>query len=114
MADEHTAENGRHERAEGGTEAERNGHAEGKTQEAHGQAERQPADTPQKAEKERPKECALRSFGEDGKQVSRHEVTEKPGSDDPAEETANQPIGFPGPAADAAIRHVETTRSQPT
>ena len=35
-----------------------------------------------------------------------------PRGDDPTEEAAHQPVGFPGPLLHAAVGHVETARGQ--
>ena len=41
------------------------------------------------------------------REISRHGEGENPGRDDPTEETAHEPVGFPGPMLHAAIRNVE-------
>ena len=60
LMEKHAAEDGRHQRTERCAQAKRNGHPEGQAKEAHGQTERQTADTPQKAEKECPEQRAGR------------------------------------------------------
>jgi hypothetical protein len=48
-------------------------------------------------------QCVGRSFVQHLRQIARHGEGENPGRDDPTEESADQPIGFPRPILYAAV-----------
>jgi len=106
------AKNGRHERAERGGVAERDGHAERHPEVAHGEAKRETAESPEDAEDVSPENTLARRFLEDLKKVGGHEESEHPGSDDPTEKSADEPVSFPGPTFDGAKGNVKAARSQ--
>ena len=109
---EYAAKDGRHESAKGGGVSENHGHAERHAEVAHGETEGEAAESPQKAEDVRPKQAARWGFTQNLDEIGGHEAGENPRGDDPTEEAAYEPVGFPGPAFDAAKGNVETSRRE--
>ena len=109
---EFAIEDGRHKSAEGGAVAEGDGHAERHAEVAHGEPEGESAQAPHHAPEVAPEQSRVRGFAQHGGQVAGHDHAQGHGSNDPAEETANQPVSLPAPALDAAIGNIETAGSQ--
>ena len=102
----------RDERPDHGGVSEGDRHAEGHPEVAHGQAEGQAADPPQRAEDVGFDQDGGRRLGQHGQQVARVDGGQDPRGDDPAEEAADQPIHLPGPFLDPAVGDVKAPRSQ--
>ena len=112
LAEKFAAKDGGQQRAEGGAETEHHRHAERHAQIAHGQPEGQAAQAPEAAEEISPAQGGAGSLVKNGAEIVRHQDGEKQGRDDPAEDSADQPVGFPRPFVDAAIGDVKTGRGQ--
>ncbi len=106
------ADDRRNQRPERGAVAERHGHAERDAEIAHGESERQTAESPQHAKRIRPHERASGRRQKRRPEIRDEEPGKDPGRDDPAEHAADEPVGLPGPSAHAAIGNVETGRGQ--
>ena len=107
LAHELAVEDRRHQRAEGGAVAEGHRHAERHPEVAHREAEGQPAQAPHGAPEPGPPERRGGGLAQHRQQVPRVDRGEDPGSDDPAEEAADQPVDLPGPLLHAPVRDVE-------
>ena len=105
-------EDRREQRADRGAVTERHTGAQRQAEIAHRQAVGQAAEAPEKAEEERPPKCARRLRGDDVNEILGQNAREEPRADQPREETANQPIGFPGPFFNAFVGNVETPGGQ--
>ena len=103
-----TLEQRRNERAKHRAIPQRHRHPQRHAQIAHRQPEGQPAKAPQQAEQIGVEPDLTRGFLEHGEHVGGVEQGEKPRRDEPREESADEPVGFPGPAFDALVRHIET------
>ena len=93
-----TAKQGRHDRSKRGAVAQRHRHAQGDAEVAHGQAESQAANPPEDAENIGPEQGWRRGLREDSEQLRTLEQGECPWGDDPAKDTADEPVRLPRPA----------------
>src|ERR1700722_10219439 len=101
------AENWWHERAEGGGEAERYGHTERHAEVAHREAEGEAAESPENAEDVGPGDSGARRIAQNADEIAGQQRAQEPRRDDPTENSADEPVGFPGPTFHFAVRHVE-------
>src|SRR5205823_3393218 len=92
--------------------SQRDGHAQRHAEVAHGQTEGQSAETPKDAERVGPKNALERSLVNNCEKLRGHGGRKEPRRDNPTEESADEPIRFPGPMLYAAKWNVETARSQ--
>src|SRR5438270_8461125 len=109
---EFATENRGHERAKSRCISQRDGHAQRRAEIMHGQTEGQSAETPKDAERVGPKNALERSLVNDRKELKGHRGRKEPRRDNPTEESADEPIRFPGPMLYAAKWNIETARSQ--
>ena len=88
-------------------------HAQRHAQIAHRQSERQPAETPHRAPEVHPiRHCSPGCLVQDGERSLRVDGCQNPWRDDPTEKPSDQPVNFPSPLFNAAIRHIKTSGSQ--
>ncbi len=109
-------ENRRHQRAERGAVAQRDGHAQRDAQVPHGQPERQPTQSPHGAEEIGPAQHDLQTAGRarqhDRPRLGTSSHASNAGAMIQLKTAADQPVGLPRPLADAAVRDVEAGRGQ--
>src|SRR5664279_3805315 len=112
LVDEFAVEDGRHDRAKGGTVAERDRHAERHPQVAHAEPEGEASDSPHHAPEVAPEEGGIRCFPQHPWQIAGQDHAQRDRRDDPAEEATDQPVRLPGPALHAAVGNIETAGCQ--
>ena len=103
---------GRQQRAERRAIAQRHAHAQRHAEVTHRQSERQSAETPHRAKEIRPPERRETLLLEHAQHIVGEQGGEQPRADDPGEESADEPVGFPRPFLHALVGHVETSGGQ--
>src|ERR1700744_6532857 len=93
---------------EGGGKPEKDGIAEGHAEIAHPEPVHQAADAPEDAPEIGPPESSGAGLGDDLGEVRNGEPCGEGWDDQPGEESAEDPIAFPGPVSDLFIGYVET------
>src|SRR4029077_11656165 len=92
--------------------AERDGHAERHPQITHSEPKGEAAESPHYAPEVAPEERGTGSFAEHRGKVAGGAPPQRERSDDPAEKAADQPVGLPRPALDAAVGNIEAAGSE--
>src|SRR5262249_52811684 len=67
---------------------------------------------PEHAPEETPAQCGRGSLAQHGDKAGGKQTAEYPWREDPTEDPADQPVGFPGPAFHAAKRDIKTAGGQ--